>query len=175
MTIAADAKANGDLVLPVTGGARELAVAPSGKEVAFVFRGDVFVASVEGGVTKRITNTPATETGVRFSPDGKALVYASERDGRWAIYEARRTRDAEPHFYASTVVREIAAHRQRAPELPAAVLAGRQGARVHRGPQHAARADARDKAGAHPARRALDLRQHADHRFLEPRRQVDAL
>ncbi len=106
VTIAADAKANGDLVLPVTGGARELAVAPSGKEVAFVFRGDVFVASIEGGVTKRITNTPATETGVRFSPDGKALVYASERDGRWAIYEARRTRDAEPHFYASTVVRE---------------------------------------------------------------------
>ncbi|MFA6166666.1 MAG: S41 family peptidase [Gemmatimonadaceae bacterium] len=106
VTIAADAKSNGDLVLPVTGGARELAVAPSGKEVAFVFRGDVFVASVEGGVTKRITNTPATETGVRFSPDGKALVYASERDGRWAIYEARRTRDAEPHFYASTVVRE---------------------------------------------------------------------
>ncbi|MHB1071029.1 MAG: S41 family peptidase, partial [Gemmatimonadaceae bacterium] len=56
--------------------------------------------------TKRITSTPATETGVRFSPDGKALVYASERDGRWAIYEARRARDAEPHFYASTVVRE---------------------------------------------------------------------
>ena len=106
VTVAADAKANGDLVLPVTGGARELAVAPSGKEVAFIFRGDVFVASIEGGVTKRITNTPATETGVRFSPDGKALVYASERDGRWAIYEARRTRDAEPHFYASTVVRE---------------------------------------------------------------------
>ncbi|MBA4071083.1 MAG: peptidase S41 [Gemmatimonas sp.] len=106
VTIAADAKANGGLVLPVTGGARELAVAPSGKEAAFVFRGDVFVASIEGGVTKRITNTPAVETGVKFSPDGKALVYASERDGRWAIYEARRSRDAEPYFYASTVVKE---------------------------------------------------------------------
>jgi len=106
VTIAADAKANDDLLLAVTGGARELAVAPSGKEVAFTFRGDVFVASVEGGVTKRITNTPATESGVRFSPDGKALVYASERGGTWAIYEARRTRDSEPHFYASTVVRE---------------------------------------------------------------------
>ncbi len=106
VTIAADAKANGDAVVAVTGGAREMTVAPSGKEVAFVFRGDVFVASVEGGVTKRVTNTPATETGVRFSPDGKALVYASERDGKWAIFEARRTRDAEPYFYASTVVRE---------------------------------------------------------------------
>lgn len=104
--ISADAKANGDLVLAVTGGAREMAVAPSGKEVAFTFRGDVFVASVEGGVTKRITNTPETETGVRFSPDGKSLVYASERGGTWAIYEARRVRSGEPHFYASTVIRE---------------------------------------------------------------------
>jgi len=106
VTIAADAKSNGDVVLPVTGGARELAVAPSGKEVAFVFRGDVFAASVEGGVTKRITSTPSVETGVRYSPDGKAIVYASERDGKWSIFEARRTRDAEPYFYASTVVRE---------------------------------------------------------------------
>jgi len=106
VSISADAKTNGETLLQVTGGAREMAVAPSGKEVAFTFRGDVFVASVEGGVTKRITSTPSVETGVRYAPDGKALVYASERDGTWGIFEARRTRDAEPHFYASTVVRE---------------------------------------------------------------------
>lgn len=106
VSIATDTKANAQQLLSVTGGARELAVSPSGKEVAFVFRGDVFVASTEGGVTKRITNTPAVETGVRFSPDGKALVYASERDSKWAIYEARRARDSEPYFYASTIVRE---------------------------------------------------------------------
>lgn len=102
----ADAKANSDQVIAVTGGARELAVAPSGKEVAFIVRGDVFVASVEGGMTKRITNTPSVETGVRFAPDGKSLIYASERGGRWAIYEARRARDAEPHFYAATLINE---------------------------------------------------------------------
>jgi len=90
----------------VTGGAREMAVAPSGKEVAFVARGDVFVTSVEGGVTKRITATPEDERSVGFAPDGKALVYASERGGRWAVYEARRVRDAEPHFHASTIVKE---------------------------------------------------------------------
>lgn len=106
VTIAADAKANADVVLNVNNGARELAVSPNGKEVALVFRGDVFVASVDGGVTKRITSTPAVETGVRFSADGKALVYASERDGKWSIFEARRTRDAEPYFYASTVIKE---------------------------------------------------------------------
>lgn len=106
IAIAADAKANRERLLSVTNGARELAVAPSGKEVAFTFRGDVFVAGVEGGVTKRITSTPDAEAGVQFSPDGTALIYASERNGRWGIYQSRRTRDAEPYFYASTVVAE---------------------------------------------------------------------
>jgi Tol biopolymer transport system component/C-terminal processing protease CtpA/Prc len=106
VTLAVDARANARQVIPVTGGARELAVSPGGKEVAFVFRGEVFVTSVEGGVTKRITNTPGQERGVSFSPDGKALLYASERGDRWKVIEARRARDEEPYFYASTVVRE---------------------------------------------------------------------
>jgi C-terminal processing protease CtpA/Prc/Tol biopolymer transport system component len=108
VSIAADARGNNERVLNVTGGARDLAVAPSGKEVAFIFRGDVFVSSVEGGITKRVTNTPEGEVGVRFSPDGNSLVYASERGGRWAIYQSQRRRSAEPHFYASTVIDETA-------------------------------------------------------------------
>jgi tricorn protease len=106
VTIAVDAKTNTEQVVTFTSGARELAVAPSGREVAFVYRGDVFVASVDGGTTKQITRTPEVETGVAFSPDGTALIYASERDGRWGIYEARRTRAAEPYFFASTVLEE---------------------------------------------------------------------
>ncbi|MCL4212635.1 MAG: PD40 domain-containing protein [Gemmatimonadales bacterium] len=106
VTIRADHKENDRQVVAVNGGARELAVSPNGKEVAFIFRGDVFVASVEGGITKQLTNTPAVEVGVEFSPDGNAIAYASERDAKWGIYEVRRTRDAEPYFYASTVVRE---------------------------------------------------------------------
>ena len=106
VAITADAKANRERVVPVTTGAREMAVAPSGKEIAFVARGDVFVTSVEGGVTKRVTATPEEERGVGFAPDGKALVYASERNGRWAVYEARKARDEEPYFYASTLLKE---------------------------------------------------------------------
>lgn len=106
VALAVDARANARRVIPVTGGARELAVSPNGKEVAFVFRGEVFVTSVEGGVTKRITNTPGQERGVSFSPDGKALLYASERGDRWKVIEARRVRGEEPYFYASTVIRE---------------------------------------------------------------------
>ena len=106
VTIAAGAKSNNTQVLPVTGGAREMAVSPSGKEVAFIHRGEVFVTSVNDGVTKQITHTPEQENGVTWSPDGNALVYASERGQRWAIDQTRRTRDAEPYFYASTVLKE---------------------------------------------------------------------
>ncbi len=102
----ADAKSNNEKVTPVTGNAREMAVSPTGKEVAFIFRGEVFVTAVEGTATKQITKTPEQERSVSFSPDGKALIYASERGGRWQIFETRRTRDDEPYFYASTVVRE---------------------------------------------------------------------
>lgn len=108
VTIRVDGKANATQVVAVNGGARELVVSPTGKEVAFIFRGDVFVTSVEGGVTKRLTATPGAEAGLAFSPDGKAIAYAAERDGRWGVYETRRARDAEPYFYASTVVRETA-------------------------------------------------------------------
>jgi Tol biopolymer transport system component/C-terminal processing protease CtpA/Prc len=106
VTIAVDAKANNERVVPVTGGAREMAVSPTGKEIAFIFRGEVFVTGVEGTATKRITNTPELERGVSFAPDGKSLMYVSERNGRWGVYETRKTRDEEPYFYASTVLKE---------------------------------------------------------------------
>ena len=106
VAIALDARAVNERVVPVTGGARELAVSPTGKEVAFVFRGEVFVTAVEGTATKRVTNTPEPERGVSFSPDGKALLYVSERGGKSGIYETRRTREEEPYFYASTVLKE---------------------------------------------------------------------
>jgi tricorn protease len=105
--IAADRRANDERVLPVSGGLNELAVSPSGKEIAFTFRGEVFVASVEAGTTKRITTTPEREVGVAFADEGKSLLYASERDGRWGIWEARRVRESEePHFFASTLIDE---------------------------------------------------------------------
>ncbi len=106
INILADTKSNNEKVVPVSGGARDVSVSPNGKEVAFIVRGEVFVTSVEGGITKRITNTPEQERLVSFSPDGKTLLYASERGNSWKIYETKKLRDAEPYFYASTVLKE---------------------------------------------------------------------
>jgi tricorn protease len=106
--IASDARSNNEKILAVNGGARGMAISPNGKEAAFIFRGEVFVTSVDGSMTKRITNTPGQEQGVSFSPDGKALLYASERGKSWNIYETRLSRKEEPYFYASTVLKETA-------------------------------------------------------------------
>ncbi|MBC7722123.1 MAG: PD40 domain-containing protein, partial [Pedobacter sp.] len=106
ITIAVDNKSNNDKVVAVTGGARDMAVSPNGKEVAFIFRGEVFVTSVDGGITKRITNTPEQERNVSFSPDGKALLYASERGDVWEILETKKLKEDEPYFYVSTLLKE---------------------------------------------------------------------
>lgn len=106
VALAVDDRSNNEVVVPVSGGVREFAVSPTGKEIAVVVRGAVFAASVEGGVTKRITSLPGQARSVSFAPDGNAVVYASERDGRWGVYETRRVRGEEPYFYAATVLRE---------------------------------------------------------------------
>jgi tricorn protease len=101
-----DGRMNEEENVSIRGGATEMSLSPNGKEVAFIFRGEVFVTAVESGTTKRITNTPQQERGVSFSPDGKSLVYAAERNSNWDIYKSSLTRDSEKYFYASTVLKE---------------------------------------------------------------------
>jgi tricorn protease len=89
-----------------TSGASDVAVSPNGKDVAFIEHGEVYVTSIEGGVTKRITSTPEQERGITFSEDGRTLVYASERGNKWSLYQTKLTRTEEKYFYCSTVIEE---------------------------------------------------------------------
>ncbi len=106
ISINADARTNNERILPINGGATEFAVSPNGKEIAFIFRGEVFVTSVEGGITKRITNTPQQERMVAWSPDSKKIIYAAERNNNWDIFQTTIVRKEEPYFYAATVLKE---------------------------------------------------------------------
>lgn len=99
-------KANNSKLIPVNGNVREMAISPNGKEVAYIVRGEIFVSSIEGSVTKRITVTAGQERFVSFSPDGESLLYAGERDSGWQIYQMKKLRKEEPYFYASTVLKE---------------------------------------------------------------------
>ncbi|MFT6965052.1 MAG: tricorn protease [Marivirga sp.] len=106
VTIRTQAKENADSFISIKGGVQEMEVSPSGKEIVFIARGEVFVTSVDGSLTKRITNTPEQERFVTFTPDGKGVVYASERDGKWNIYKTEKIRVEEPFFYAATLLKE---------------------------------------------------------------------
>lgn len=87
-------------------GATEFAVSPSDKEIAFVVHGDVYVTSTDYTTTKRITDTPEQERNVNFSPDGRSLVYASERGGLWQIYQTSIVNKDEKQFTYATQLKE---------------------------------------------------------------------
>lgn len=87
-------------------GATEMSVSPDGKEIAFVLRGDVFVTSVEYRTTKRITNTAQQERNVAFAPDGRSIVYAAERKGKWDLFLTELVRPSEKQFTYATELRE---------------------------------------------------------------------
>lgn len=100
------ANSNPDSYISINGGVQEMAISPDGKEIAFIARGDVFVTTVDGAMTKRITSTPEIETSVSFSHDGKAVIYAAQRGGKWNLYKSERVRAEEPYFYGSTLLKE---------------------------------------------------------------------
>jgi tricorn protease len=101
-----DIRGNEEKIVSVSSGATEMALSPNGKEIAFVFRGEVFVTAVEGNMTKRITNTAAQERMLSWAPDGKTLYYSSERGESWDIYKASIVRSEEPYFFTSTLIKE---------------------------------------------------------------------
>jgi len=88
------------------GSASDLTITPDGNLIAFVSRGEVFVTSDEYQTTKQITHTAEAEADPSFSPDGKKLVYTSERDGYYNIYLAKMPRKEDINFAYATLIEE---------------------------------------------------------------------
>ena len=106
ITIATDSRHNEAVYTNVASEISDFALSPNGKEIAFIARGEVFVTSVKHGATKRITNTPEQERSVSFHPNGRGLLYASERNGSWNLYRTDMTDDDEPAFFLATAFEE---------------------------------------------------------------------
>ena len=65
---------------------RKNAISPDGSEIAFCYKGDIFVVSKEGGRAIQITSHPTYDSNPLWTNDGKNIVFSSERDGAADLY-----------------------------------------------------------------------------------------
>ncbi len=78
--------------LPLFGGSQEImsfAPSPDGKSIAFTTGGaqeDVFVVNSDGTRMRQLTNDPARDRDLGWSPDGKVLYFNSNRTGSYHIW-----------------------------------------------------------------------------------------
>ncbi len=70
-------------------------VSPDGQTIAFDLMGDIYTIPVSGGKATQVTRGISFDTHPRFSPDGKKLLFTSDRSGSenlwWIDFEKKDT------------------------------------------------------------------------------------
>ena len=106
--IAQGAMLAGSFYAKVNDAATEIAASPDGSQLAVVARGEIFVVETASGKTRRVTTTPQHERDVSFSPDGRSLLYVSERGGQWDAFETTMAIPDAPSLLAPGPLKETA-------------------------------------------------------------------
>ncbi len=56
------------------------------QKVVFVYAGDIYRASIEGGKATRLTSHQGLELFPKFSPDGQSIAFSAEYNGTRQVY-----------------------------------------------------------------------------------------
>ena len=84
-----DYKTTAEILVKLRRDAREFALSPDEKELAFVVYGDIYVMELDEnnpGKIKRITFTPEPEKDIAWNPVTEEIIYTSLEDGDWDLY-----------------------------------------------------------------------------------------
>ena len=65
---------------------RRNAISPDGKEIAFTYKGDIYIVDSEGGRARQITTNSAYDSNPFWTEDGENIIFSSYREGSKDIY-----------------------------------------------------------------------------------------
>lgn len=65
---------------------RDVQISPDGTEIVFCYKGDIYKVPTEGGAATQLTTQDSYECTPVWSPDGKQIAFASDRNGNFDIF-----------------------------------------------------------------------------------------